>query len=111
MDGLGYWIFLIGFFGSQASCTRQMTLSNKHLKMGARPVAPYLIKLKDIDGLERYSGVLWDLVEYIRKARNCTFKVVTPPDGLWGNCYGKNNCTGMIGLVSRSEVDFALGIA
>ena len=88
-----------------------MTLHNKHLKMGAVMFPPFLVKSKDDNGQESYSGLLWDLVEYVQKARNCTFTVVIPPDGLWGNCYGKNNCTGMIGLVSRSEVDFALGIA
>ena len=87
-----------------------MTLSNKHLKIGAVPFPPYLVRKKEKNGQESYSGILWDFVEYIRKARNCTFTVVIPPDGLWGYCYENDNCTGMIGLVNRSEVDFAIGI-
>ena len=78
--------------------------------MGVKTIKPYLVKSRDINGLDRYSGIFWDIVEYIQKARNCTFTVVIPPDGKWGQCYGHNNCTGMIGLVNRSEVDFALGI-
>ena len=86
-----------------------MTLSNKQLRMGAVPFSPFLVKSKDNDGKIRYSGLVWDLVDYIQKARNCTFTVVIPKDGIWGNCYGNDTCTGMIGLVNRSEVDFAIG--
>ena len=104
------WIFFVGYLGCNVSSKRQMTLHNKHLKMGAVMFPPFLVKSKDDNGQESYRGLLWDLVEYVQKARNCTFTVVIPPDGLWGNCYGNNNCTGMIGLVNRSEVDFAIGI-
>ena len=86
-----------------------MKLSNKHLKMAARPFPPYLVINKEKNGQDTYSGLLWDLVEYVKKARNCTIAVVIPNDGLWGNCYGPNNCTGMIGMVNRREVDFAIG--
>ena len=103
------WIFVIGCVGHQVSSMTQMSLSNKHLKMGAVPFPPFLVKDKDKNGSESYSGLLWDLVEYIQKARNCSLAVVTPTDGLWGDCYGSNNCTGMIGLVNRSQVDFAIG--
>ena len=106
----GFSIFLVAYLGCQVLSTRQMSLSNKHLKMGAVPFPPYLVRKKEKNGLESYSGILWDFVEYVRKARNCTFTVVIPPDGLWGTCARKNNCTGMIGLVNRSEVDFAIGI-
>ena len=80
-----------------------------HLRMGAVPFPPFLVRNLDKNGQESYSGILWDFVEYIQKARNCTFTVVIPPDELWGICYGNNNCTGMIGLVNRREVDFAIG--
>ena len=84
---------------------RQITLSKKNLRLGAIPFPPYLVK----NGQGSYSGLLWDLLEYIQKARNCTFTVVIPSDGAYGKCYGSNNCTGMIGLVNRGEVDFAIG--
>ena len=106
----GFAIFIVGYLGCQVLSSRQMSLYNKHLKIGAVPFPPYLVRKKDKNGQESYSGILWDFVEYIQKARNCTFTVVIPPDGLGGNCFGKNNCTGMIGLVNRSEVDFAIGI-
>ena len=104
------WIFFVEYLGCHAALMKQMTLSNKHLKMGAVPYSPFLIKNTNKNGEESYSGLLWDFIEYIQKARHCTVTVVTPPDGLWGRCYGYDNCTGMIGLVNRSEVDFAIGI-
>ena len=45
--------------------------------------------------------------------RNFTFEMVSEADYTWGLCYGYNetswSCDGMIGMVNRSEVDFALG--
>ena len=104
------FIFLAGFFGCPASSTKQITLSNKHLRIGVVPHPPYLIIRKDKKGQYIYSGLYGDFFDYIKKARNNTIELVIPPDHLWGNCYDNDNCTGMIGLVSRSEVDFALGI-
>ena len=77
--------------------------------MGARPGKTFFIKNTDKNGQDSYSGILWDLIEFIQKARNCTITIVSPPDGLWAYCYGHNNCTDMIGMVNRSEVDFTLG--
>ena len=46
----------------------------------------------------------------MRQAKNISFTVVGPSDGLWGGiCYSSNNCSGMIGMVNRKEVDMALG--
>ena len=46
----------------------------------------------------------------MKQAKNISFTVVGPSDGLWGGiCYSRNNCSGMIGMVNRKEVDMALG--
>ena len=110
MYGLRYCIFLAGYFGCQVSSTRQMMLTNKHLRVGAVPIPPYIIFNQDKNGQTNFNGLLGDLIDYIKTARNCTFTVVTPSDGQFaGNCYGNNTCTGTLGLVNRSEVDFAIG--
>ena len=80
-----------------------------HIKLGAEAWPPFIVIEKDENGKDIYSGMTWESIESIKKATNCTFTVVRPPDGLWGNCYDVNNCTGMIGLVQRKEVDFAIG--
>ena len=78
--------------------------------MGALPAPPMFIITKDKNGQDTYSGFMWDLIEYIQKARNCTVTVVVPQDKEWGYCHERDNCTGMIGQVNRQEVDFALGM-
>ena len=58
-----------------------------------------------------YSGAFWELLTFVGQARNCSFSLVKSVDSLWGgNCYDDNNCTGMIGMANRKEVDFALGM-
>ena len=84
-------------------------MHNQHFKIGTMPYPPWAVISKDENGQDIIGGLLGKLLEYLKGARNCTFEVVIPNDQLWGNCYGKNNCTGMIGLVNRSEVDFAIG--
>ena len=92
------------------SASRKAALTNKHLMVAAEPWPPILIISKDSNGKDTYSGLVWDFMEYIQEARNCTFTIVRPHDGQWGFCYGNNNCSGMIGLVNRKEVDFAIGL-
>ena len=94
---------------------------NKHLKVAAETWNPFIIfycneKVMDYtdecsdQGNMTYGGALWDLLKLIKQARNVTISIVRPPTYSWGYCYGVNNCTGMIGMVNRGEVDFALGI-
>ena len=94
--------------------------ANTHLKVAAEPWKPYFIfycsdgkeKLNEecsVEGNETYGGALWDLLEFIQRARNVKFSILRAPDKAWGVCQGRNNCTGMIGMVNRGEVDFAIG--
>ena len=110
MFELGFVIFLIGCSVGQASSREQMTMHNKQFKIAAMPFPPLIVIRKDKNGQDIIGGLLGKFLAYLKGARNCTFKVVTPHDGLENFCYGKNNCTGMIGLVNRNEVDFAIGI-
>ena len=50
------------------------------------------------------------LLRLIELSRNVTFSIMRPWPASWGSCFGPNNCTGMIGMVNRREVDFALGM-
>ena len=45
----------------------------------------------------------------MKEIRNLTLTVVTG-DGQWGQCYNESSCSGMIGMVNRKEVDFAIGM-
>ena len=110
MFGHSYIIFLmIGCTMGQAPSIEQMSMHNKHFRVGAVPRPPVFEISKGKDGEDIIGGLLGQFLQYLKEARNCTLEVVIPDDGLWGNCYGKNNCSGMIGLVDRKEVDFAMG--
>ena len=55
-------------------------------------------------------GFMWELLLFMKERMNFNFTLVHSVDGLWGgSCHGQNNCSGMIGMVNRQEVDFALG--
>ena len=89
-------------------------MRNKHLIIEAEFWRPYFYwDFTDteteipIDGT--YQGFLYDLLLFMQKSRNFTFTMVHEADEIWGMCYSPDNCTGMIGMVNRKEVDFAIG--
>ena len=109
-----------------ASCLCQPVMSkgakeglrNKHLVIAGEYWSPFLMYDSDensnwtaIEGT--YSGVMWDLLMFMQKARNFTFTIVGTYETYgtydWGSCHEVDNCTGMIGMVNRKEVDFAIG--
>ena len=99
------------------------SLLNKHLKVAASPWKPFIIfycngkEINDKDddcpdkGNQTYGGALWELLKLVKHARNVTYSILRPPrsEPGWGTCNANDNCTGMIGMVNRNEVDFALG--
>ena len=105
-------------FRHQVSCVKQERLTNKHLMVEGEYWYPYLMWACPGFGLDweedcpherAYDGVMWRLLLFMQRARNFTFTLVHEAEDEWGSCYAKNNCTGMIGMVNREEVDFALG--
>ena len=87
-------------------------LRNKHLIIEGETWDPFLMYDYDEYGgaiAGTYRGVMWDLLLFMQKARNFTFTMVSEAEWEWGECYAINNCTGMIGMVNRKEVDLAIG--
>ena len=96
-------------------------LQNKHLKVVAEPWKPFFVfycpdgteknanERCATNGEETYGGALWDFLMLVKDTRNVTLSILRAPDKSWGVCYGKDNCTGMIGMVNRREVDFGIG--
>ena len=103
-----------------ASREGSKALMNRSLKIAAEAWKPFWI-IYCSDGTEKihlqscprgemsYGGVLWELLLIMQRTRNISFTMLMTPDSAWGNCNGKNNCTGMVGMVNRGEVDLALG--
>lgn len=100
-------------------------LANAHLRIVEMPWKPYFVwKCPDDlvwsaewqkdcpDGGEKiYGGTWWELLLFMQHAINFTFTFVKPTEVLWGGtCYNAKNCTGIIGMLSRDEADFAIGI-
>ena len=114
-------VLILADAGMQVEVKRQEALQDRHLKVAALPFSPHIIFYCNGNEIENfgdcpdkdnmtYDGTLWELLKMVKVARNVTFSILSPPDKTWGYCYSKNNCTGMIGMVNRREVDFALGI-
>ena len=105
-----YSIFLTACFVHQVLASQQLTLSNRNLVVAIEPWPPVIVLNSHENGTITCSGNMCEILEYVKQARNCTYKIIRSPDGQWGHCYGINNCTGMLGLVNRKEADFALGL-
>ena len=102
-------LFLVVNMGNRISSMAQETMTNRHFKVAAIPTPPFLIIKTLSNGEKILSGQIGDAISFWHYARNFTYTLVKPEDGLYGNCARSNNCSGMIGMVKRNEVDFAIG--
>ena len=116
-----YMITMASSLDVNVYANRQNLLQNKHLKVAAEPWSPFWIFY--CDGREMnypfecpdkgnltYGGVLWELLDLVKLQRNVTFSFLRPPSNAWEFCHEVNNCTGMIGMANRREVDLAIGL-
>ena len=96
--------------GHLVSSVTQEKMTNKHFTIAAIPRPPFLI-IKSLPGGQKIlSGQIGDAISFWHYARNFTYTLARPLDGLYGNCPRPNNCSGLIGMVNRNEVDFAIGL-
>ena len=105
----------------QVSVAESNHLLNGHLKVAAYPWKPFIMyycngkemgeydECPDQDTMT-YDGTIWQILRLVTLKRNVTFSILRPSSPTWGYCHGANNCTGMIGMVERREVDFAIGM-
>ena len=104
------FLLILGGIGLVSSKTLNESLRNKHLIIEGEYWPPFFMFDRDEDGIAmNHRGAMWDLLLFMQRARNLTFTLVAEADGDWGTCYAVDNCTGMIGMVNRKEVDFAIG--
>ena len=89
--------------------SKQEKLTNKHLVIAAIPWPPYIEMSINQDGEVEAKGYLWDYINFVLSARNCTHTLMISPYKQLGYCPMPNNCTGLTGMVNRNEVDFAIG--
>ena len=85
-------------------------LRNKHLIVEGEQWHPFLYFDTDEDGnTMNHKGIMWDLLLFMQKFKNFTFTFISEAGNVWGHCHSMNYSTGMIGMVTRKKVDFALG--
>ncbi|XP_045589659.2 glutamate receptor-like [Procambarus clarkii] len=61
------------------------------------------------DGRLGVEGPIGNLVQVLSDTIGFDFELVRPPDGLWGNKLPNGSWSGMMGMVDRKEVEFAVG--
>ena len=84
-------------------------LHGKHLIVAAEHWPPYFIISEDLEH-PVLSGVMSQVLSYLQTSLNFTSTVVRPPDATWGTIDEESGrWGGMVGMVKRNEVDFALG--
>ncbi|XP_069988482.1 glutamate receptor ionotropic, delta-2-like [Penaeus vannamei] len=82
----------------------------RHLTVAAEQWVPWLrIEENGLDGELVYSGIMYNILIALSTAMNFTYELRRPVDGLWGVGYPNGSWVGMLGMVKRGEVDFALG--
>ncbi|KAI0233279.1 Glutamate receptor ionotropic, kainate 2 [Lamellibrachia satsuma] len=60
-------------------------------------------------GQAAWSGICIEILEALATSLNFTYRLVLPPDRKWGSPEADGSWNGMVGMVQRGEVDWALG--
>ena len=103
-------VFLVFIMGHQVSSIAQEKMTDRHFTIAAGPSPPFLIVKRLPGGQEILSGQIGDAINFWHYARNFSYTLVKSKDGQYGNCVRPNNCSGIVGMVQRNEVDFAIGL-
>ena len=82
--------------------------NGKQFRMAAETWVPYMT-IFEKSGVVSYSGIMPKILDYLQTSLNFTTSLGRPEDGAWGAIDDKGNWGGMVGMVKRNEVDFALG--
>ena len=82
--------------------------NGREFRMAAETWKPFFIISEEPDG-SSYSGVMAEILDYLQVSLNFTTSLARPPDGGWGAMDDQGSWSGMVGMVKRNEVDFALG--
>ena len=108
VNKIWHYTFAVTCLGIVGWSLKDKALSNKHLKVVAVLWDPFLIPGEN----GKYGGILWELLMFMKQAKNLTYTIVGCCDDAWwgGTCYDSDNCTGMVGVVNRHEADIALGL-
>ncbi|CAL4135189.1 unnamed protein product, partial [Meganyctiphanes norvegica] len=89
--------------------SEEEVVTQRHLTVCAETWNPWMRIKEGEDGEMNYSGIMFNVLEFLAEAMNFTYTMVRPPDGLWGVGFPNGSWNGQLGMVKRREVDLALG--
>ena len=87
---------------------KEEDFNGMRFRMAAETWVPYVLLSEESGGVS-YSGIMPKILDYLQVSLNFTTSLARPPDGGWGAIDDRGNWGGMVGMVKRNEVDFALG--
>ncbi|XP_063840774.1 glutamate receptor U1-like [Scylla paramamosain] len=79
------------------------------IKVAAEQWVPWTKVTSEPDGGITLGGPTGKLMEVLAQIMMFEYVLVRPPDGLWGAEQPDKSWSGMMGMVHREEVEFALG--
>ncbi|XP_071540834.1 LOW QUALITY PROTEIN: probable glutamate receptor [Panulirus ornatus] len=88
-------------------------LVSPRLRVTAEEFPPHVVITKEwTQGRQwrfKYSGSMRQLLDVLAASLNFTYTLQRPPDGSFGNQQPDGSVSGMLGMVTRDEVDLGLG--
>ena len=106
-------LFYVAFLTSYAlwcdgTEVKAVDFNGMRFRMAAETWKPFLIVSEESDR-DRFTGVMAKILDYLQISLNFSTSLARPPDGAWGALDDEGHWSGMVGMVKRNEVDFALG--
>ncbi|XP_064111335.1 glutamate receptor 1-like [Macrobrachium nipponense] len=86
-----------------------MSPNRTHIRIAAETWVPYTIVTDKPDGTLEISGPMGHVVNMFAQFYGFDYTLIRPPDGLWGAKQPDGSWNGMMGMVDRKEVEFAVG--
>ncbi|TRY80468.1 hypothetical protein TCAL_13350 [Tigriopus californicus] len=85
-----------------------MGKSRGHYIVAGEIWPPWLERTNHSDPMG-FSGITWEILQRTSDILDFTFTFVQPEDGKWGSIDQSGEWNGMIGMIQRKEIDFAIG--
>ncbi|XP_071524871.1 glutamate receptor U1-like [Panulirus ornatus] len=94
--------------GSSASGLASTLLSGRHMTVATINRPPFIVLETSGKEIVGATGFCIEMLREIAKRFNFTYTLVLPYDGNWGSPMKNGTFNGMVGMVQRQTVDFAI---
>ncbi|XP_069125666.1 glutamate receptor ionotropic, kainate 2-like [Argopecten irradians] len=85
-----------------------MDFGNRTLLIATQEAKPFTIR-SEVNGTVTFTGFCLDILDELAMRFNFRYTLIEPPDGLWGGPNPDGSWNGMVGMVKRGEIAFAIG--